>query len=50
MESDDQSVQTATAATGVVHSPAAVCAVICAAGYPAAPSIAAVGTAGPDVE
>jgi hypothetical protein len=50
IQSGDQCVQTATGAAGVVHTSAAICAIICAAGYSAASSNAVVGTAGPGVE
>jgi hypothetical protein len=50
IESDDQSVQTATGAASVVHTSAAIRAIICTVGYPAASSNAVVGTAGPGVE
>ena len=49
-ESDDQCVQTATGAASVVHTAAAICAIICAAGCATAASMAGVGTARPDVE
>jgi hypothetical protein len=50
MEPGDQGVQTATGAASVVHSSAALCTIICAAGRSAAASMAGVVTAGPDVE
>jgi hypothetical protein len=50
VQSDDQCVQTATGAAGVVHTSAAICAIICAAGCAPAASMAGVGTARSDVE
>jgi hypothetical protein len=50
IQSHDQCVQTATGAASVVHTSAAICAVIRAAGCAAASSLAVVGTARPDVE
>lgn len=50
MEPDGQRVQTATGAASVVHTAAALRAIICAAGCAPASSMAVVVTAGPDVE
>jgi len=50
IQSGDQRVQTATGAASVVHTSAAICAIICATGCAAAASMAGVGAARPDVE
>jgi hypothetical protein len=50
MESGDQRMQTATGAASVVHTSAAMCAVICASGSTAASPLAVAGTARPDLE
>jgi hypothetical protein len=50
MESSDRCLQTATAAAGLVHTSAALCASICAAGRAAASSNAVVGKNGPGLE
>jgi len=50
VESGDRGVQPATGAASVVHTSAAICAIVRAAGCAAAPTKAVVGTAGPGVE
>ena len=50
MESGDQRVQTAAGAAGVVHAPAAICAVVCGAGCAAPSAVAIVVTGSSDVE